>query len=325
MLYVGIDVAKDELVVAGCDAAERFSLEASYPNTKPGIARLLKRLRPLGELRICLEPTSSYHLAALVALLKLPGRVSVVNPAAARQYARATMRRGKTDRTDARVLARYGLHCDPAEYCPPSTAALKLRSITRLRETLVVQRTAMSNRRHAAKRAGAPRCVQSSIDAELKFLRTQLERLAQAGGKLIRADQQLATVYALLLSVKGIGEESALQILGELACLPPDMLKEQWVAVAGLDPRPSDSGQTSGLRRISRQGNVHLRRALFMPALVAANHGPGTRDYYQHLLVRGKKPMQALVAMMRKLLHAIWGMLHTQQPFAPQRFYRQTT
>jgi len=324
MLYIGIDVAKDDLVVAVCDAGEQFSLNASFPNTAAGIARLLKQLRPLGELRICLEPTSCYHLAALAALLQLPAaQVSIVNPAAARQFARATGRRGKTDRVDAQVLARYGLHCRPAPHCPPPPAARMLRAITRRLGALTDARTVALNRRHAARRAGEPRCVLTSLDGELRFLDEQRARLEEAALKLIRATEPLAAGLQLLLSVKGIGRRSALAILGELAVLPPDMQKQQWVAHCGLDPRPADSGQVSGPRRISRQGNVHLRRALYMPALVAAYKPGAGQAYYRAMLARGKKPLQALVALMRKLLLAIWGMFHTQTAFDPQRFYRQ--
>ena len=93
--------------------------------------------------------------------------------------------------------------------------------------------------------------------------------------------------------------------------LPKDMRAREWVAHAGLDPRRQESGTSlKGQVRVSKVGNRHLRRALYMPAIVAVQHEPRIKAFYEKLLARGKKPMQANVAVMRKLLHAIYGMLH---------------
>lgn len=325
--FAGIDVALDELVLACCDAQEQFLPEQRFANTKAGITRLKRELRKLGQLRLCLEPTSCYHLAALEALSAVPGcYVSVVNAYATRSFARATLVRGKTDRVDAQVLARYVLHCNPPRYVPPAGAALELRAITRRISALIKCRTAEKNRLQTSRKAGAPRCVLHSIQFHIKDLARQINVLEDAALLLLRTDAQLYKHYKLLLSVKGIGQRSALALLGELGVTPPDMGKAQWVALAGLDPKPQESGKSQHApRHISRQGNVHLRRALYMPAFVAAYRPGPAQAYYAGLLARGKLKLQALVALMRKLLCAIWGMFASQTPFDPQRFYHQTT
>ena len=102
----------------------------------------------------------------------------------------------------------------------------------------------------------------------------------------------------------------------QVSRLAPDMTARQWVAHAGLDPRHHDSGTSIHKpARISRAGNRYLRAALFMPALVATQHDPNIRAFYQKLVDRGKTKMQAIVAVMRKLLHALHGMLHTDSDF----------
>src|ERR1035438_4794789 len=112
-----------------------------------------------------------------------------------------------------------------------------------------------------------------------------------------------------LLSLPGVGQTSALQLLGELALVPVDAEVRQWVAYAGLDPCECTSGSSLAKRpRISKVGNRHLRRALYMPALTAAHHHPAFGSYYRALQERGKCKMVALVAVMRKLLHAVFGM-----------------
>ncbi len=323
--FAGIDVAVNELVLACCDAQEQFLPEQRFPNTKAGITRLKRWLLKLGQVRLCLEPTSRYHLAALNALCAEASlHVSVVNPYAARSFARATLVRGKTDHVDAQVLARYVLHCAPPQYVPPAPAALELRAITRRVAALVKERTALKNSLHAALTGGDPRCVLNSFKTQLKQLEHHIVELEAAALLVLRTHAPLEACYKLLLSIKGVGRRSALALLGELSVLPPDMGKAQWVASAGLDPKPLESGKTlNAPRHISRQGNVHLRRVLFMPALVAAyNRGPA-HEFYASLLARGKKPLQALVALMRKLLCAIWGMFKSHQPFDPSRFYHQ--
>ena len=108
----------------------------------------------------------------------------------------------------------------------------------------------------------------------------------------------------------------------ELSLLPADMDVRQWVAYAGLDPREYSSGTSVQKKvRISKAGNKHLRRALYMPALVAVRHQPQVRAYYEHLQARGKTKMQALVATMRKLLHAIYGMFKHDQLFDGHKVY----
>ena len=126
-----------------------------------------------------------------------------------------------------------------------------------------------------------------------------------------------------MTSIKGISRTSGLRILGELALLPEDMDVRQWVAHCGLDPRHHQSGSSiERATRISKVGNRYLRAALYMPALVALQAEPNVRAFYEKLLQRGKKPLQAVVAVMRKLLHAIFGMLKHGADFDGEKFYQ---
>ncbi len=103
--------------------------------------------------------------------------------------------------------------------------------------------------------------------------------------------------------------------------LPEGLTKRQWVAAAGLDPQPRESGKSiHPPRRISKRGNAHLRAALNIPALVATQHCPAVKAYYLKLQQRGTAKMAAICAVMRKLLQAIWGMFHYDQPFNPSLF-----
>ena len=124
-----------------------------------------------------------------------------------------------------------------------------------------------------------------------------------------------------IISVKGIALRSAILVYGELCVLPKDMEARQWVAHAGLDPRHFESGTYKGKTRISKAGNKYLRAALYMPAFNAIIHQANVKAFYDRLVDNGKKPMQARVAVMRKLLHAIHGMLKSNANFDGEKFF----
>lgn len=162
------------------------------------------------------------------------------------------------------------------------------------------------------------------IKAHIRFLEKRVELLKSRVVKLLEKDGQMKERYDCLISVKGIARLSAIQILGELAVLPADMSKRQWSAHAALAPSPFDSGSSvKKPARVGRSGNLYLKRALYMPALVAVRHEPSVRAFYRHLVSRGKKPIQAIVAVMRKLLCAIWGMFNTGSTFNGGKFFKE--
>ena len=140
--------------------------------------------------------------------------------------------------------------------------------------------------------------------------------------EMIQSDVQLARRYELLLSVKGIGQISAIAILSELAVLASDMTDRQWVAHAGLDPREFESGTSIKTPpRISKRGNKYLRAALYLPARVACRFEPGVAAFAGRLRQRGKRPLQIHVAVMRKLLHSIHAMFCHDVEFDGRRFF----
>ncbi len=321
--YVGIDVSAKELVVAwddhGAPAVQVFA------NDPPGQAALVQRLtRRGGGTRVALEATGIYSLDIAVALAQAAGvGVMVVNPRAARDFARARLQRAKTDRTDAHVLREFAARMPWVPWTPPPAPALALRSVARRIAGLVVTRTQERGRLHAATASEALNAlVQRDIRQHLRELERRIATLRREAQALIALEPTLAGPFRHLVSVRGIAAASAIQLLGELALLPGDMTARQWVAHAGLDPRPFTSG-TSVHRapRISKVGNAHLRRALYMPALVASRRDPHVRAFATKLRQRGKTPLQSIVAVMRKLLHAIHAMLRTDQDFDATRFH----
>jgi hypothetical protein len=115
-----------------------------------------------------------------------------------------------------------------------------------------------------------------------------------------------------------------MQLLAETELLAPGLTVRQWVAHSGLDPAHHDSGTLVHKRpRISRAGNRHLRRALFMPALAAVRCDPHLKAFYAALQIRHKTKLQALVAVARKLLHAIYGIFKNRAPYDGNKLFLQ--
>lgn len=323
---VGIDVGSRELTVATFQPSGGISVQ-TFINEAAGHRKLSRFLlgheRPC---RVCLEATGIYNIDVSLALHRTPGvEVMIANPRAVHNFARAILARGKDDPLDAVVLVEYAKRMPFVRWIPPSLEAMRLRTLARRLWALSKACTMERNRLHAIRSSREFHdIIEDDVLDHIEHLKARHERIVQRALEHIASDPQLQRSFDLLTSIKGIAERSAIQILGEVCVLPEDMDKRQWVAHAGLDPRPHRSGISIFKNaRISKTGNSYLRRALYMPAMVAARHEPSVKAYAEHLASRGKKPKVIYVAIMRKLLHAIFAMLRHDAPFDGARFFRQ--
>lgn len=323
--HAGCDVSKATLDV--CVVAGGHPCHKSFDNTPEGHADLTvwlatKTDRPV---RLAMEATGTYGLDLALALHEAAQvDLMVVNPRAARRFAEAQMQRSKTDRVDAASLCEFAQRMAFVPWQPPDPAVLELRGIARRMQALTVEATRERNRLgHARATGSTPAVVLNDIAVNLRHLTRRIAEMERQAMKLVRANELLSAAYAHVTSVRGIGSKTAVMLLPELLVLPADLSVRQWVAHAGLDPTRHESGTSVERRaRISKVGSTHIRRVLYMPALVAVRREPAVRGFYEHLLARGKPPMVALVAVMRKLLHAVYGMLKHGADFEGEKFYR---
>jgi transposase len=327
MSQIGIDVSNDVF-----DATQQHGdhlLRRQFANTPSGRQAFTGwALRHSHTAQVCLEATGIYHLQLALALERHPDiQLMVVNPCAARRFVQAHMVRAKTDAIDADGLLLFLQHMPFQSWNAPREAVLQLQSLAHRMSQLDKEISRERSRLHAAQRAGAhTRLVQQDIRAHLRQLLRRLETMKQRAWEVICEDPQFADSAQRIQSIPGFAQLTAIRLMAELAGLPADMTPQQWVAHAGLDPRPLESGSSQHPpRRISRQGNARIRAALFMPALVATQHNPHVAGYYQHLLAMGKPKMVALTAVMRRLLHALWGMQQHRQEWDGNKFYHLNT
>jgi transposase len=320
----GIDVSKDVLDVAVRRDGVRLAT-ARFDNNAPGHRTLVRWLTKHGRpARVVLESTGTYSLDLAVTLHGARGvTVMVANPRAIKQFTGALMQRSKTDLTAAAALREYAIRMPFVSWQPPAAEVLALRAIARRIAALVVERTRERNRLHALQATTHQLAiVVNDVEVNIRHLDHRVELLTVEAVALVAAHPDLRRAFEQLTSVPGIAAHSAVQLLPELLVLPDDMTVRQWVAHAGLDPRAHQSGTSVDKpARISKVGNAHIRRALFMPALVAVRHNAHIKAFFDKLVARGKKPIQAYVAVMRKLLHAIHGMLATNTAFVGAKFH----
>lgn len=325
MNTVGIDVGCKELVIVELVKGKARKAK-SFENSPVGhqaIIQLIEKLK--GNTRVCIEATGIYHFDLAIALSQSKQlEVMVINPKSAHNFAKVLMTRSKTDAIDAENLAHYAERMPFNVWTCPADEVLDLRAIARRITAISKQKTQAKNQLHALEfTRKTPQLVIEQTQALIDILESQVIILREAALELMQENKELEQAYSLITSIKGIAHASAIQILSELMILPKDMTARQWVAHAGLDPRIFDSGTSVSKKpRISKVGNKYIRQALYMPALVASRFEPHIKGYYHHLINdNGLKKVQAICAVMRKLLHAIHGMLRAKSVFEGERFY----
>jgi transposase len=281
-------------------------------NSPEAIARFLKaRQGRCKRLRVLMEATGIYYLDLALQAVQAGAEVMVINPKAAHHFARAMGLRNKTDALDARMLLAYLERMQFQPWQPPDPARLGLRQFGRHLGQLTEQRARLKNQLHAlSSTRTTPRVLREDLETAIADLDRRLARLTAEAMKLVDADPAVRERFDALDSIVGVGPATALALLGELLVLPPDMNARACVCHAGLDVRVHQSGTSVALApRLSKHGNKHLRRALYMPAMAAIAHDPHAKAFRDRLLGRGKKKMQALAAVMRKLLTAAWALV----------------
>lgn len=290
-MYVGVDVAKQSLAVAGLGGCRELSNDAK------GHRRFISLLgKSADSTHVILEASGGYEQALVQVLHEHQLRVSVVEPSRPRGFAQAQGLRAKTDPIDAEVLRAFGEAIRPAPTMPLSKEQLRLGQLVTRRAQLVESQVIESNRSAHY----LDPLLRRQAKTYLRFLKRQIEQCEEAIAQLIAQEDSMRTRAARLQQVKGVGAITAATLLAEMPELG-HVRDESAAALAGVAPYNYDSGPLRGIRRI-RGGRASVRRALYMAAISAVRFDPILQRFYQRLLQAGKKPLVALTAVMRKLI-----------------------
>ena len=315
-IAVGIDIAAktfDMVIRQSGKPGKPFS----FKQTPAGHAAVIKQLKTLKPQSIVMEATGIYYLDLAVAMTEAGLPVSVINPKSFRHFSTLKLNSTKTDGVDAALLAEYGERMTPRLWTVPCDLYLQLRDVGRQINRLTHSRTQAKNRLHALSSTG--KTLALLIDDErdgIALLDSRIERLTRAALTLIEQDETLTRHMENLCAAKGVGQATAIAVLAELMVLPRDLKAPQVSRYAGLDIRLTQSGSSVNRpARLSKAGNAYLRAALYMPAMSAVRHDPRARAFYDVLVSRGKKKIQAQCAVMRKYLTGMWACVRDETAF----------
>jgi transposase len=321
-VWIGIDVAAKTVEMVW-RSQSNSSRPESFEQTPAGHRQLIKQLKRLDPVSVVLEATGVYYLDLAVALDEAGLPVAVINPKSARRFAELKLEHTKTDGVDAALLAEYAERMTPRRWSAPGPVQLALRDLGRQINRLSGARTQAKNRLHAlrAKRTTLKLLIEDEQEGIVR-LDGRIEKLQHAALTLIGESPELSRSMHDLTAACGVGEATAISVVGEFCVMPASLKATQVSRHAGLDVRLYESG-TSVKRpgRLSKAGNAYLRAALYLPAMSAIQHDARAKAFYQALVARGKKKMQALCAVMRKYLTGLWFCFTHNVPFDSAKLF----
>jgi transposase len=311
--FIGIDISKAKFDVAllRCEKLKH----KSFPNTAAGHASVLRWLREQGvtAAHVCMESTNVYGETLAEFLYDQGYGVSIVNPARIKGFAQSELARTKTDKADAGVIARFCAALRPAPWRPEPAEIRELRALVRRLEALLDMRHQENNRLQVA-----PASVAEAIKAHVAYLDASVAATRQQIRNHVDNTPDLKRKRDLLESIPGVGEATIAVILSEFADVARFDNAKRLASFIGVAPRERQSGSSvRGRTVLSKMGRSHLRKAFFMPALVALRYNPLLQPMRERMLAAGKAKMAIVGAAMRKLVHLVYGILKTGLPFDP--------
>jgi transposase len=302
-VFKGVDVAKDELVIATQPAAAQLKLR----NERAAIKKWLRTLLP-GTF-IAMESTGRYHCELAQLAIQAGMKVYVLNARDVHFYAKALGKRGKTDASDAQVIARYLAehHKQLRPWSQGTPAQQRLNEMLRRRAVI---------ERHLS-------AIDDSLEDVTDLVR-QKTALAHYSGKLlatidmkiqalIASDPDMHERQKRLQTITGVGLQISALLTALLSRIGFTSVRAL-IAYTGLDPRPNDSGNKRGRRVLTKRGPASLRKMLWLGAF-SASHSKAFKSLYQSIKSRGFSGTEALVILARKLLRVAWAVWRTGQPF----------
>ena len=319
IFYVGIDVGCEELW-----ASIKGLKPKKFKHTREGIRSLnawSQKRSNHNQIHFCMEATGVYSISVASQLVsEHQAQVSIVNPAQIAALARLQMKRSKTDQIDAEVIRNYAETQSPPVWKPASRPLRQLTSLVTQADAIKDCLGQWCNRRHAQNFiSDLPDEVKKTQRSIERSLTTQLKRIETAIANLCAQEATLAQKVALLCTIPGVANQSAVSLLAYGQEWLTDKSSKALTAYAGLAPHHHQSGTSVNHKsRIDKRGNPKLRKTLYMPALVAAYNNPVLKPFYQRLVTKGKPKKLALVAVMRKLLIISRAILIAEIPFIPQ-------
>ena len=313
---IGIDVSKKKLDV--CALFDGKTRKKIVDNSVSGFKSLRNWISKnnIDDPHFCMESTGCYSEGIAEFFHELGFKVSVVNPLQIKSFRSSKLIRQKTDSVDAQIIAEFCLQNAPAAWKPRSPEQKELHYLNVRISALKSELNRVSN---ALENKKLSKVILKSIHDEIKFLKNQIALLEDEAQKIIYSNQNLKEQFDRITKIKGVGEKLALAIIADMPDVSNFQKSGQFSAFAGVSPSHFQSGSSvRGKSHISRLGSKSIRKILYMSALVVKNHNPHFQKFVQKLQKKGKAPKVIIVAIMRKLMCILFGMLKNPSNFDPK-------
>ena len=288
-----------------------------------GFKRLVKKLQATGHdpshILVVMEATGSYWMSLATRLVHDGFRVSVINPSQAHHFAKALLKRAKTDAIDAQTLAQLAMILQPEPWMPPPQIYYELQQRLAQRDDLLNLRQQVRNQLHALmQHPEVIEPVRLRMECLLSTFQLQIDEVEVEIAVALNQDSAWAAAAERLQSIKGVGWVTAAWTLVTTLNFTTCDSVESLTAYAGLAPMPRQSGSSVWHRpSIGHSGNGRLQTAYYMATLTAARFNPAIKAFYSRLIAAGKPEKVARCAAARKLLHIAWAVVKKDQPFDP--------
>lgn len=319
MIFIGVDISKKTFDVTILNQTK--SKHGKFDNSDNGFIKFNEFIKSHKlKCYICMEATSIYGANLAQFLVKHDYKLIIANPFKIKSYSRMQMNRNKTDKADSFCIASYckSLHSEGVItkqlYKPKSKYYLRLQClVTRLEQVKQLRNQEINHLESALDKP-----VAKLINLSIRSLDRQIKSIHKVIINCIKKDKNLFKQVKLLTTIDGIGELTAWSIIAYLGDISSFLTSRQVVSFAGLNPFVESSGTSVDRASLSKMGNKRLRKALYMPAIVAKKHNPILAKFYNKLVNNGKPKKVALCAVMRKLLVLSFGVLKSGIEFDPK-------
>jgi transposase len=325
-LTLGVDVSKDDCKCNLSHLTSQLEVKviasSTFLNTDNGLQELLNWIKKKHtdgniQLHVVIEASGIYHERFAMGLQQAGCRVNVVLPNKSKKYMESVGIKTKNDHIDAKGLARMGCEQKLQEWSPLSPFFHQLRTYTRLHEDIQKKKTDTANQLHALRHSAV------QMEDAIKILQNllalfdkELDSIKQLIETHINSNPEIKKRVEKVCSLKGVALLTVATVAAETNGFSLIKNISQLVSYAGYDVVENQSGKRAGKTKISKKGNSHIRRILYMPAFNMITYQVGTmpllfeRTYNKH----GIK-MKSYVAIQRKLLILIYTLWKKNEKF----------
>lgn len=305
--FMGIDVSKATLDISM--GGKHFKIK----NEKASICRFIEKEIILKEnfpSLACLESTGKLELLAMKCFADAKIPIHKAHPNKVYSFAKASGHFAKTDKLDAKLLEKYACFVSDKEKgdIAISEATLDLKELRGVEKDLMAFLHATKCR---LKRTYGS--AKKYYDLQAKFMDDQIKLVRKDIEKVVKSDHELKRKYDLLITYKGVGKQTSHALLAELSELGL-LTKKEIASLVGVAPKLYESG-TKKLKGHIFGGRFFVRKALYMAALVASQHNETMKIFYDRLIAKGKAKLQALTAVMRKIIVCLNAMIKNNKPY----------